>query len=109
MAKRKTLMDDIRAELRDDAELRALYEDELSRLQIANQIVKLRERRHLSQGELADRIGTKQAGIARMERNTYRGHKVGTLAKIAAATGSHLVLKFVPDRAWGGRPALRRA
>lgn len=103
MAKRKTLMDEVREELRRDRELDMRYQRELARLQLANQIAGLRQRVGLSQAELARRIGTKQTGIARMERSTYRGYTVGTLAKIAAATGSRLEVRLVPR----ARPAAR--
>lgn len=96
MARRKTLMDEVHEELRRDRELDTLYQRELARLQLANQIAGLRQRAGLSQAELARRVGTKQAGIARMERSTYRGYTVGTLAKIAAATGSRLEVRLVP-------------
>ena len=97
MPKRKTLMDESHKELRKDRELNQLYQRELARLQLANQIAKLRQHAGLSQAELARRIGTKQAGVARMESSTYRGYNVGTLAKIAAATGALLDVKLVPQ------------
>lgn len=103
MAKRKTLMDEIHAQLKRDRELNALYQRELAKLQIANQIAKLREWAGLSQADLARRIGTKQTGIARMERSGYHGYTVTTLAKIAAATGARLEVRLVP----GGRPVFR--
>ena len=98
MSKRKTLMDEIQEELKGDRALDALYQRELASLQLANQIAKLRERSGLTQAELARRIGTQQAGIARMERSTYRGDTVATLAKIAAATSARLEVKLIPSR-----------
>ena len=98
MAKRKTLMDDIREELAGDRRLRAAFQKELARLKIANQIATLRKVYGLSQSELAERIGTKQAGVARMERAGYRGYTMATLAKIAAATGARLNVRLVPSR-----------
>ena len=99
MAKRTpTLMDEIHDELRRDRELNAAFQRELTRLQLANQIVTLREERKLSQTQLARRIGTHQSAIARMEQNTYRGYTVATLAKIAAAAGKHLEVRFVGSR-----------
>lgn len=77
-----------------------LRQRELARLQIANQIAALRERAGLSQAALADRIGTKQAGVARMERRDYQGYTVATLAKIAAAAGGRLDVRLAPS----GRP-----
>jgi predicted XRE-type DNA-binding protein len=98
MAKRKTLMREIHDELRRDRALDVLYQRELTRLQLANQIAQLRGERKLSQAQLAKRIGTQQSAVARMEQSTYRGYTVSTLAKIAAAGGKHLEVRFVPTR-----------
>ena len=70
MAKRKTLMDEIHKE----------------------------QRRGLSQAALARRLGTRQAGVARMERSQYRSYTMKTLAKVAAVLGAKLEVRFVPDR-----------
>jgi ribosome-binding protein aMBF1 (putative translation factor) len=98
MARRKTLMDDIRQELANDRELNAAFQRELARLKIANQIATLRKVCGLSQAALAERIGTKQTGVARMERAGYTSFTVTTLAKIAAATGSRLDVRLVRPR-----------
>ena|SRR5437773_5962715 len=81
----------------------APHQREMVRLQIATQIAMLRERAGLSQAALADRIGTKQAGVARMERRDYQGYTVATLAKIAAAAGGRLEVRLAPS----GRPRKR--
>lgn len=100
MRKRKTVMAEIREELVQNRELNATYQRELARLRLANQIATLRARSGLSQAELAEKVGTKQAGVARMERASYTGYTVGTLAKIAAATGANLEVRFVlPEKA----------
>jgi transcriptional regulator with XRE-family HTH domain len=100
MRKRKTVMEEIREELTRDRELNSIYQRELARLRLANQIAALRARSGLSQAALAEKIGTKQAGVARMERASYTGYTVGTLARIAAATGANLEVRFVlPDKA----------
>ena|SRR2546428_5359574 len=96
MAKRKTLMDEIREELAQDRDLNAAFQRELTRLKVANQIAALRQKAGLSQAQLAERIGTKQAGVARMERAGYTGYTLTTLAKIAAATGALLQVRLVP-------------
>lgn len=96
MARRKTLMDEIRDELARDRELDAAYQRELARLKLANQIAALRRSVGLSQAQLAERIGTKQAGVARMERASYSSFTVATLAKIAAATGARLDIRLTP-------------
>jgi DNA-binding XRE family transcriptional regulator len=96
MAKRKTLMDEFREELKSDRELNELYQRELAKLKLANQILAVRQQARLSQAALAKRIGTQQTGIARMENADYSSYTVTTLAKIAAATGSRLEVRLVP-------------
>ena len=97
MAKRKSLMVEIHHELLSNRALDALYQRELTRLQLANQIARLRRERKLSQAQLAKRIGTKQSAVARMEQSAYRGYTVTTLAKIAAAVGRNLEIRFVAN------------
>jgi ribosome-binding protein aMBF1 (putative translation factor) len=92
----KTLMEKIRQDLAADSELNELFQMELAELKLAEQIQAARHSAKLSQAGLASRIGTKQTGIARMERADYKGYTVTTLAKIAAATGRRLDVRFVP-------------
>jgi len=61
MAKRKTLITELRQERARKADFDALYQRELARLQLANQIARLRERAGLSQAALAECNGTGQA------------------------------------------------
>jgi len=98
MNKPKTLMEKIRQDLAADPELNELFQKELAALKLAEQIQAARQSAKLSQAGLAERIGTKQAGVARMERADYTGYTVTTLAKIAAATGSRLDVRLVPIR-----------
>jgi len=50
----------------------------------------------LTQEELAERMGTSQSAIARLESGRSRPSTT-TLAKLAAATGTKLRVSFVPD------------
>jgi ribosome-binding protein aMBF1 (putative translation factor) len=103
MAK-KTLMDEAREELTKDRELNQLYQRELAKLKVANQILAARQHAGLSQAALAKLIGTQQSGVARMENAGCTSYTTSTLAKIAAATGSRLEVRIVP--AGSRRPAL---
>ena len=96
MAKRKTLMNELREELVKDRELNGLYQRELAKLRLANQILAARQHAGLSQAGLAKRIGTQQTGVARLERAGHASYTVSTLAKIAAATNSRLEVRIVP-------------
>ena len=63
---------------------RRVYDDELGRLRLAHQIAGLREKCGLTQAQLADKVGTTQAGISRLENPEYRNYSLTTLEKVAA-------------------------
>lgn len=63
-------------------------------VEVAHQMVLLRERLGISQAELARRMGTKQQTISRLESGDYDGFTLKTLIKIADATKTQLVVKF---------------
>jgi len=85
--------DTLRVEFRDKDYRYAYAEDFLNTL-IATQIKVLREQRGLTQQELADLIGTKQAGISRLENVNYSAWKTETLRKLARALGVRLRITF---------------
>lgn len=65
-------------------------------VEVAHQIVLLREKFGISQGELARRMGTKQQTISRLESGAYEGFTLKTLMKIAEATRTQVVVTFRP-------------
>ena len=67
-------------------------------LDLALKIARLREKRGLSQKELAHRMGTSQQTISRLENGEYEGFSLKTLEKIAEATQTRLKIDFVPAR-----------
>ena len=69
-----------------------VFRTEMSRLMLAHRIVELREKRGLSQADLAKLIGTTQSGIARLENPNYYNYSMKTLERIAAALGARLVV-----------------
>lgn len=71
-------------------------DEHLLRLELARQLKKLREASHLTQEALAEKVGTKQPSIARLER----GHsvpKLDLLERIAHALGTRLEVRFVQE------------
>ena len=95
MAKNPSLRERLRKRLRD-SEYRHSYSDEALNLFLASQIRVLREQRGLSQAELAEIIGTKQAGISRLESADYSGWSKRTLKKLAEAFDLRLRVSFEP-------------
>ena len=65
-------------------------------VEVAHQIVLLREKLGISQVDLARRMGTKQQTISRLESGDYEGFTLKTLMKIAEATKTQVVVTFRP-------------
>ena len=63
---------------------------------LASAVIGARARAGLTQEELAERMGTSQSAIARLESGRSRPSTT-TLAKLAAATGTKLRVSFEPD------------
>lgn len=74
------------------------YMNELAKTRIAVEIATLREKRGLSQTDLAKKIGTTQSAIARLENPNYGRASLPTLEKIANALGAKLEVRFIPNR-----------
>ncbi|QEG36077.1 helix-turn-helix transcriptional regulator [Bythopirellula goksoeyrii] len=50
----------------------------------------------LTQGEIAEKVGTTQSVISQLESADYEGHSLSMLRRIAAALGSHVEIRLVP-------------
>ncbi len=81
MAKKRTrnFPDIIRAELAADSELAQAVEEESFNADIAQQVYDLRTEVGLTQKELAERVGTQQSVISRIEDADYDGHSLTML------------------------------
>ncbi len=78
-----------------DAEFSQEYEKQLLINEISKLVVKLRQAAHLTQKELAEKAGTTQPVIARLESgNDTRVPSLELLARIASASNSKLHLSF---------------
>ena len=84
----------LRQDLLSDEEFRYGYAESFLNSCVAAQIKTLREQRGMKQAELAERIGTKQAGISRLENVNYSAWKSETLRKLARALGVRLRISF---------------
>ncbi len=96
MAKSAPFRRSLKAELRDP-EFAQEYEAELQRLRIAEQIAQARQAAGLSQTVLAERMGTSQPAVARLEHGDYRGYTVATLTRAARALGCRLKVNLIPS------------
>ena len=77
--------------LRNDPEYAAAEEELRPILDIANDVLRLRLEKGWSQAELAERMGTKQANISRLE-NGLANPSVEFLQKLAEALGTKLIV-----------------
>ncbi len=82
-----------------DARFRKGYEEELEKLRIVDALIRLRERRGLTQTQLARRIGVTQPFIAKLESGETHNFSLETLVKLAVAMDSELEVRFHPHRA----------
>ena len=80
----------------DDAELRQMIADENVNATIAQMIFAARTDAGLTQKELAERVGTKQPVIARLEDAEYEGHSLSMLNRIAEALNRRLRVEMCP-------------
>jgi len=79
----------------DDPAKAALLEEERLHAKVARNIYELRTKAGLSQRELADRIGTTQSAISRLEDADYQGHSLSMLRRVAEALGADVDVGFV--------------
>lgn len=81
-----------------DVETRTEVEHDLALGQL---IYELRTEAGFSQRELAERMGTTQSVISRLEEGGGARNRIDTLARVATALDRHLVVSFpenVPDK-----------
>ena len=81
---------------KDDPTIDARLEQGVEELKIAQQIYELRTAAGLTQRELADRIGTTQTVISRLESADYEGHSFSMLRRIAKALDQGIEIRFYP-------------
>ncbi len=76
-------------------QIRFYYEQERAKSEIALAIRAARQRTHLTQAKLAEKVGTTQSVIARLESGSdKRNPSLPFLARIAAACGGDLEIGF---------------
>ncbi|MBI4024743.1 MAG: helix-turn-helix domain-containing protein [Verrucomicrobia bacterium] len=81
-----------------NANLQRMFEEELASREVAHKIHHLRSKAGLSQAELAQRVGTTQSVISRLEDADYEGHSLAMLHRIAAAVERRVEIRFVPSK-----------
>lgn len=90
----RTFRSRLREDLKDP-EFKAHYQEERQALKLAMKIATLREKKGLSQQQMAKLMGTSQQAVSRIESGEYEGFTLKTLEKIAEATGTKVKIEFV--------------
>jgi transcriptional regulator with XRE-family HTH domain len=90
-----TTLKDLKRRLLADPEVRAEYEALKLEERLAAKLMQARRAAGLTQAQLAQRIGAKQAAIARIESGRHLP-ALATLQGYAKATGRRLVVDLVP-------------
>lgn len=85
--------EDLKKELLQDPEFKKEYDALELEYSIITQVIQKRLEKGLTQKQLADKIGTKQSAIARLEGGTTNP-SVAFLKKVARALGSKLQISF---------------
>ncbi len=82
------------AEKLKNPKFKKYYDEYGKQLEIAYQILQLRKQKGISQSELAQKIGTRQSNVARMEAG-QQNFTTDTLQKIASVFKRELKIEFV--------------
>ncbi len=86
--------DDLKTELLKDPEVKKAYDALEPEYKIKRMLIEARIEKNLTQKELAELIGTKQANISRLESGTYNP-SIKFLQKVAKSLGKELQINFI--------------
>jgi ribosome-binding protein aMBF1 (putative translation factor) len=95
MSKKLVSADELHAKWMKEPKYRKAYENLDEEFRLASALIEARARAGLTQEELAQRMKTKQAVIARLESGRTKP-STRTLERIAEATGHRLRISFEP-------------
>lgn len=89
MSKAGVKFSEVKAQIMKDKEFKAEYEKLKPRYEIISQIIEERARQHVTQEELALRVGTQKSNISRLESGTYNP-SLDFLVKVAHSLGKEM-------------------
>ena len=85
--------EDVKTKLFQNPELKKEYDDLQVTYDIKKEIIRLRLSQGLSQKDLAQKVGTRQSAISRLESGEYNP-SVEFLSKVAHALGKNISISF---------------
>lgn len=84
---------DLRKKILKDPEVKKLYEDLEAEYALVEKIIELRQEKGWTQAELAEKLGTTQSALARIESGKFNP-KLDFLKRLAEAFDTKLVIGF---------------
>lgn len=81
--------EEFRAQQLADPAVRKEYDALEAEFTLAREILELRRERNLTQKDLAERMGTSQPAIARVESGNYRNVSLAFIRRLAEALGAN--------------------
>ena len=90
---RATSLDEVLYETLKDKKAKELFDEYGRQLEIAYQILQLRKAKKISQADLAQKIGSTQSNVARLEGGN-QNFTIKLLDKVANALDAKLTIKF---------------
>jgi transcriptional regulator with XRE-family HTH domain len=96
--KRKTNFDKYLEEQLKDKDFSARFKKAGEAWDVALKLAALRKEAGLSQKELANRVGTTQQQISRLESPSYEGHSLSMLRSVAGFLGDSVHVELKRDR-----------
>lgn len=94
MSKVSISFDEMKTDLMKDQEFRAEYERLKPRYDAIEQIIRARTEQHITQSELAKRVGTQKSNISRLESGDYNP-SLDFLIKVSNALGKDLNVQLI--------------
>jgi len=82
----------------EDSQMRELIEQEIESLRVGTEIARMRQKKRLSQAQLAARAGMSAPNISRIENSPAQNITLETLVKIARALGRGIEVTFPARR-----------
>lgn len=97
-------LSDLKTRLLADPETRAEYEALAPEFELARELIEARTRARMTQDEVAQRMGTTQSVVARLESGK-QPPSLRTVQRYAEAVGGRMVLRIEPQAPMGARTA----
>ena len=94
---RATSLDEVLHETLKDKKAKELFDEYGRQLEISYQILQLRKAKKISQADLAQKIGSTQSNVARLEGGS-QNFTIKLLDKVANALDVKLIVKFSKKR-----------